>query len=94
MKLCMSCHQFALQSELCPVKVLQQPTVLSNLTFTEGQLEPQLTEAAVPSPCSPPVTHHNDYMDVSIVSLMSVYCDPRKHIYTVIMICFSTSHTA
>ncbi|XP_023704779.1 adenylate cyclase type 5 isoform X2 [Cryptotermes secundus] len=63
---------FALQSELCPVKVLQQPTVLSNLTFTEWQLEPQLTEAAVPSPCPPPVTDHNDYMDYFTYCVMLV----------------------
>jgi hypothetical protein len=62
----LSCCQFTLQSELCPVKVLQ-PAMESNVTFSERQPEPSLMEATGPIPCSLHINHHSDYMDVSVV---------------------------
>lgn len=62
---------FTLQLELCPLKVLE-PTVVLNVTFSEGQPEPPLVDTSMLTPCPSQVTLHHEYMDYFTFCVMLV----------------------
>jgi hypothetical protein len=64
------------------VRVLE-PTMVLNVTFSEGQPEPQSVDTSVFTHCPPQVTPHHEYMDVSmtvglLIKILPTYVNECK----------------